>query len=145
MNIFGNIRLAGFAFAAAVVLAPATGFAADAQLDNAVQQGKKLFTQSSFGGNGRACQSCHLGGGLQPGQLPNGKPIPSLSNAAAIFPRYNAHVNKVITLEDQVRSCVANAIEGTPPDYGSEDMNALVSYLTSLAQGKKIDMGGAPQ
>lgn len=145
MNIFGNIRLADIAFAAAVVLAPATGFAADAQLDNAVQKGKQLFTQSSFGGNGRACQSCHLGGGMQQGQLPNGKPIPSLSNAAAIFPRYNARMNKVITLEDQVRSCVANAIEGTPPDYGSEEMNALISYLTSLSQGKKIDMGGAPQ
>jgi thiosulfate dehydrogenase len=124
---------------------PGIASAADSQLEQAIAQGKQLFTHSSFGGNGRACQSCHLSGGTTSGRLPNGKEIPSLANAAAIFPRYSAKQHKVIQLSDQVRSCVANAIKGKPPAYGSEQLNSLVSYLTSLSQGKPIDMGGKPK
>ncbi len=115
------------------------------ELDKAVQQGKKLYSGNTFGGNGRVCESCHLGGGKEAGRLPNGKPIPSLANAAAIFPRFRAKDNRVITLSDQIRACVAGALQGTPPEYGSDELNALVSYLTSLSQGKPIDMGGKPQ
>jgi len=113
-------------------------------IDAARDQGKTLFSHPSFGGNGRACQSCHLGGGLDPGRLPNGKTLPSLGNAAAIFPRINRQ-GKLMTIQDQVRHCVAGAIEGTPPDYDSREMRALVVYLTSLSQGKPIDMDGRPQ
>jgi len=51
----------------------------------------------------------------------------------------------VVTLADQIRSCAAMALQGTPPDYGGEELNALASYITSLAQGKPVDMGGTPQ
>ena len=54
-------------------------------------------------------------------------------------------MHKVIQLSDQIRSCIANAIHGTPPAYGSDKLNALASYVTSLAQGKPIDMGGLPK
>ncbi len=129
----------------AVALASGTAFAFEPQLEKAIQQGKTLYTENTFGGSGRVCQSCHLGGGKEPGQLPNGKAIPSLANAAAIFPRFRAKDGKVITLSDQIRSCVAGALQGTPPEYGSDDLNALVTYVTSLSQGKPIDMGGKPQ
>ena len=128
----------------AILLVPAAAYAAT-PLDEAVAQGKQLFTHPSFGGNGRDCQSCHLSGGTTTGKLPNGKVIPSLNNAAAIFPRYNARMHKVILLPDQIRSCIANAIQGTPPAYGSEKLNALTSYVTSLSQGKPVDMGGKPE
>lgn len=129
----------------AALAVPGVALAADAHLDQAVAQGKQLFTHPSFGGNGRSCQSCHLSGGTTAGRLPNGKAIPSLNNAAAIFPRYSARRHKVILLPDQIRSCIANAIQGTPPAYGSDKLNALASYVTSLSQGKPIDMGGKPK
>ena len=91
------------------------------------------------------CQSCHVDGGTGPGKLPNGTAIPSLSNAAAIFPRFNPRANKVVTLEDQLRNCIAGALQGKPPAYGSEQLTQLVSYVTSLAQGKPLDMDGKPQ
>lgn len=116
---------------------------ADSVVD-AIAEGKALFTHPSFGGNGRACQSCHLGGGLEPGRLPDGKVLPSLGNAAAIFPRVNRH-GALVTLQDQVHNCVAGAIEGTPPAYDSPEMRSLVVYLTSLSQGKAIDMNGRPE
>ena len=114
------------------------------QLQTAVAQGKDIFMHPSFGGNGKACNSCHHDGGTGPGALPDGTPLPSLSNAAAIFPRLNKK-GKLITLQDQVHNCVAGAIEGTPPAYDSDKMRLLVVYLTSLSQGKAVDMGGKPR
>lgn len=131
--------------AALLALAPQFAFAMDPQLEQAVDKGKSMFAHETFGGNGKVCESCHLGGGTQPGKLPNGKAIPSLSNAAAIFPHIRARDNKLVTLPDQVETCIAGGLQGTPPAYGSEELNALVSYVTSLSQGKKIDMGGKPQ
>ena len=119
--------------------------AAETHLEKAVQGGKTLFVHENFGGNGKNCQSCHVDGGVAPGKLPDGKAIPSLSNAAAIFPRFNPKANKVITLEDQVRSCIAGGLQGKPPAYGSERLTELVSYVSSLSQGKPLDMGGKPQ
>ena len=114
------------------------------QLQSAATQGKDIFMHPSFGGNGKACNSCHHDGGMGPGALPDGTPLPSLNNAAAIFPRFNRK-GKLVTLQDQVHNCVAGAIEGTPPSYDSDKMRLLVVYLTSLSQGKSIDMGGKPR
>jgi len=114
-------------------------------LEQSIQHGKQLFTTAHFGGNGRTCNSCHRGEGKAEGKLPNGKPIPSLSNAAAIFPRYSKGAKMVITLPQQVHRCIMNALQGTPPSYDSAAITDLVSYLTSLSQGKRIDMGGAPR
>jgi len=114
------------------------------QLQSAAKQGKDIFMHPSFGGNGKACNSCHHDGGTGPGALPDGTPLPSLNNAAAIFPRLNKK-GKLVTLQDQVHNCVAGAIEGTPPAYDSDKMRLLVVYLTSLSQGKTIDMGGKPR
>lgn len=110
-----------------------------------IQKGKEVFSHGTFEGNGRVCETCHIQGGTVPGKRPDGVSIPSLTNAAAIYPRFNARQGKVITLQDQIRSCVANALEGTPPAHESEALNALTVYLTSLAQGKPLDMGGKPQ
>ena len=114
-------------------------------LEKAIQGGQALFAHETFGGNGMTCQSCHVDGGVAPGKLPNGTAIPSLANAAAIFPRFNPRANKVVTLDDQVRNCIARALQGQPPAYGSEQLTQLVSYLASLAQGKPLDMNGKPQ
>jgi thiosulfate dehydrogenase len=119
--------------------------ATEPQLENAIQDGKALFVHETFGGNGRNCQSCHVDGGVGPGKLPNGTAIPSLSNAATIYPRFNSKANKVITLEDQLRTCIAGGLQGKPPTYGSEQLTQLVTYVTSLAQDKPVDMGGKPQ
>ena len=115
------------------------------ELDMAVQDGKTMFTHETFEGNGKTCESCHVGGGGVAGKLPNGKVIPSLSNAATIFPRFKPMANKVVTLSEQIRGCVQGGLQGTPPAYGSEQLNSLVTYVTSLAQGKPLDMGGMPK
>ena len=130
-----------FSLAASAVAASV----ADSQLEKVIAQGKDAFTHNTFNGNGRFCQTCHLSGGMAPGRLPDGKAIPSLANAAAVFPLFKPRQGKVVTLSDQIRNCVGGALEGNPPAYGSDELNALVVYVTSLSQGKAIDMGGKPQ
>jgi thiosulfate dehydrogenase len=133
-----------FGYIAAVLLSSAIAAEIPAQLQSAAEQGKAIFMHPSFGGNGKACTSCHRHGGTGPGMLPDGTRLPSLTNAAAIFPRFNKE-GKLITIQDQVHACVSGAIKGTPPAYDSDKMRLLVVYLTSLAHGKPIDMGGKPQ
>ena len=113
------------------------------QLESAIARGEYSFTHNMFGGGGKVCASCHIAGGKEPGKLPNGKEIPSLMNAAAIFPRIRN--GRVMTLSDQIRSCVENALKGSPPEYGGDELNYLTSYITPLAQGRAIDMDGAPR
>lgn len=120
--------------------------AAEPQLQKAIARGAQAFAHEKFGGSGRVCESCHLGGGRLPGRRPDGVAIPSLANAAAVFPRLSGEDDhSIITLSDQVRACVAGAIHGTPPAYGSDELNSLVAYVTSLSQGKSLDMGGSPR
>ncbi|MHB1616302.1 MAG: c-type cytochrome [Metallibacterium sp.] len=125
--------------------APAAWAKGPDPLHAAIESGSHLFTTDTFGGRGMTCQSCHSGGGKIAGQLANGSKIPSLSNAAAIFPRFSPKFGKVITLEDQIRGCIAGGLGGKPPAYGSQKLNDLVSYLTFLSNGKPIDMGGKPK
>ncbi|MBU6468497.1 MAG: cytochrome C [Betaproteobacteria bacterium] len=131
-----------FAIAPLLFVSLAYG-AANPDVEAKIKQGHQLFTSEKFQGNGRVCETCHVAGGHTAGHLPNGKAMPSLMNAAAVFPRIRQ--GRVTTLEDQIRKCVGGAIEGTPPEYGSEELGALSVYITSLSQGKAIDLGGSPQ
>jgi thiosulfate dehydrogenase len=138
------VGIAGAALAGLLVRAAAPP--ADPQMQKAIARGADAFAHERFGGGGRVCESCHLGGGLLAGRRPDGVAIPSLANAAAVFPRISGDDgHSLITLSDQVRACVAGAIHGTPPAYASDELNALVAYVTSLSQGKAIDMGGNPK
>lgn len=142
-----NSRIKSQFLLAAVCLSGVATFSwgMDPALEQATQHGKQLFTHETFGGNGAVCQSCHLNGGVGPGKRPDGPAIPSLTNAAAIFPRYKVQAGKIFTLQDQIRGCVGMALQGNPPAYDSTELNDLTVYVTSLAQGKALDMGGKPQ
>jgi len=113
-------------------------------LSDAVSQGHQLFEKQTFGGSGRTCQTCHHEGGRGSTVLPNGVHKPAIAGAATYFPRFNPKVGHLLTLEDQVRRCVAGGLQGQPPAYDSAEMRAMIAYLTSLSQGKAINMGGKP-
>ncbi len=106
--------------------------------------GAQLFASATFGGNGRTCETCHKDGGKAPGQLGNRK-LPSLLNAAAIFPRFSRDAGSVITLEGQLQFCIKGGLAGTPPEFGSPDLVAIAAYLGSIAKGQTVEIGGAPK
>lgn len=137
--------LAAVAFGAALLLsAGRSASAAEDQLETAVATGAHLFASATFGGNGRTCESCHQGGGKTPGQLGDRK-LPSLLNAAAIYPRFSRGAGQVVTLEGQLQSCIKGGLAGTPPQLGSPDLVALTAYLGSIARGQQVEIGGAPK
>ncbi len=111
-------------------------------LTQAVDEGKILFTHQTFGGTGATCEQCHHDAGRGSTVTPDGRIHPAIVGAAALFPRFNLKVRKIITLEDQVRRCVAGGLRGTPPAYDSAAMRSMIAYLTSLSQGKRMRMGG---
>jgi len=133
------LLLGASAMAAIPVQADETG-----PLAQAVSEGKSLFTHHTFGGPGRTCESCHHAGGTGPTVLPNGLRKLSIASAATHFPRFNPKAGHILTLEDQVRRCVAGGLQGTPPAYDSTEMRSMIAYLTSLSQGKPINMGATP-
>lgn len=114
-------------------------------LSGHVQHGQKLFETETYGvANGKTCNTCHPKSGKAGSTLPDGRKVPSLNNGATLFPRFHPRFDKVFTLSDQIRHCV-NEIKGTPPEYGSVNLGDLAAYVTSLSEGKPIDMGGHPQ
>lgn len=120
-----------------------SAYAAPDPLQTSIKNGQRIYAAETFGGNGKTCNSCHIGLGKTAGMLPNGKPLPSLANAGVIFPR--THMGKVVTLEGRVRQCVQGALQGEAPAYGSEQLVDLVTYISSLSNGKPLNMGGAPK
>jgi thiosulfate dehydrogenase len=124
------VAVLGASFAVRAADAPA----GEAAIQQAVQKGADLFAHDSFGGAGN-CEVCHLNGGRDAGKVPNGKAIPSLIGAAASFPRYAPRKQSVITLQQQIMSCIGGALKGTPPAFGSPEMVALETYITSLSKG----------
>lgn len=130
---------------AALLLSAATSARpAETPLDMTVAKGAHLFATATFGGNGQTCESCHQNGGKAPGKIGD-QTLPSLRNAAAIYPRFSRGAGRVITLEDQVRSCIKGALAGTPPELGSPDLVAITTYLGSIAKGQPVEIGGAPK
>lgn len=139
---------------------------ASTALRQAVHAGARLFQEAHFGGHlqvplnahaafasalsdhastqntGITCATCHLHGGRTAGRLPDGRQIPSLRNAAAIFPRF-AH-GRVVTLSHQIRHCVRQGLGGTAPAYGGRALVDLVAYLGALAHGQRIAIGAPP-
>ena len=139
---------------------------ASTALRQAVHAGARLFQEAHFGGHlqvplnaqaafasalsdqapaqntGITCATCHLHGGRTAGRLPDGRQIPSLRNAAAIFPRV-AH-GRVVTLGHQIRHCVRQGLGGTAPAYGSAALVDLTAYLGALAHGQRIAIGTPP-
>ena len=113
--------------------------ATETPLETAVATGAHLFATATFGGNGRTCEGCHNDGGKALGQLGDRR-LPSLLNAAAIYPRFSPGAGKVITLEGQVQSCIKGGLAGTPPELGSPDMVAINAYLGSIAKVRPISL-----
>ncbi|HKK04580.1 MAG TPA: c-type cytochrome [Gammaproteobacteria bacterium] len=147
ISILGRslVLVAGLLLGAGLGLgsAPANAAKFSGPLAKTIAKGKHIFTHDSFGGRGMTCASCHTAAGTGPTVVPGqNMKGPTLNNAAAIFPKYKQRNGKVITLADQIHGCIAGAMGGQPPAYSSDKMRALVTYLTSLSEGKTIEMGG---
>lgn len=103
------------------------------KLKETIRRGYDLFvnTQQLRGKNvfnSMSCSSCHMGAG----RLPYSSPV---WPAAVILPNYRPKNDQVNTLEERIAGCFSYSMNGTPPEYGSDDMVALATYHQWLAKG----------
>lgn len=106
------------------------------ELKRVIRRGHDLFmnTQQLRGKNvfnSMNCSSCHMG----EGRLPYAGPV---WPAAVTLPDYRPKNNHVNNLEERIAGCFSYSMNGTPPDYGSDDMLALSAYHQWLAKGAEM-------
>src|SRR5690554_1632244 len=106
------------------------------QTKQVIRRGYDLFTNTQqlrgenvF--NDMNCSSCHLGEGRQPFSAP-------VWAAAITLPDYRGKNDHVNNLEERIAGCFAYSMNGTPPEYGSDDMLALSAYHQWLAKGVEM-------
>jgi thiosulfate dehydrogenase len=73
-----------------------------------------------------ACASCHIGGGVEPGNL-------SLATAFSKYPRISPRSGGNETIQDRINGCMLRSMNGRTLAEDSPEMIAMVSYLRFLA------------
>lgn len=106
------------------------------ELKRVIRHGHDLFTNTQqlrdkYVFNDMNCSSCHMGEGRMPFSGPVWPAVTTLPD----FRGKNGHVNNI---EERISGCFSFSMNGTPPEYGSDDMIALVTYHQWLATGAKV-------
>ena len=82
---------------------------------------QKRYTDSRL-----ACASCHIGAGVEPGNL-------SLATAFTKYPRQSPRSGAAETIQDRINGCMVRSMNGRALAEDSPEMFAMVAYLRFLA------------
>ena len=104
-----------FLLLAAFVLTPYISSAQEKK--PSAELGKKLFSDSSLGTNGKSCSTCH----------PSRKKIGELAGRGTWFG------GKAKTLEQAINFCIAGPLEGKPLPEDGVELRSIAEYMKSLA------------
>ena len=101
-------------------------------LGDLVKRGEKIFTHTGtyahrYTGNDLTCASCHLNAGRKPYAAP-------MWAAYVRYPRFDTKKQEMVQLNDRIRACFRNSLNGTPPPAGGETVRALNAYIFWLAK-----------
>lgn len=100
-----------------------------------IEYGEEIFNETNTVlvddvGNELSCQSCHADGGYGPES--------SLVGVAADYPQYRPREGVTFTLEDRINGCMIRSMNGEMIETDSEEMRALISYMTYISEGVEI-------
>lgn len=87
-------------------------------------------------GNQLNCTSCHLANGAEAFAAP-------WNNMPSIYPIYRTRAGRVNTIQERINGCFERSMNGKALDLGSDDMNAMVSYMAWLS--KDMPYGVSPE
>lgn len=101
----------------------------------AIEYGEEIFNETNTVladdvGNELSCQSCHADGGYGAES--------SLVGVAADYPQYRPREGVTFTLEDRVNGCMIRSMNGEMIETDSEEMRALIAYMTYISEGVEI-------
>lgn len=102
----------------------------------AVLLGERIFMDtpkyaSAYAGNVLSCRNCHTDRGRNPVASPVWAAVP-------IYPQYRNKDKTVNSFALRIEGCFRYSQNGTPPPADSEEMVALMSYMSWLATGLPI-------
>jgi thiosulfate dehydrogenase len=102
----------------------------------AVLLGEHIFTDtpkyaSKYAGNVLSCRNCHTDRGRNAVSSPVWAAVPT-------YPQYRAKDRTVNSLAIRIEGCFRYSQNGTPPPADSEEMVALMTYMSWLATGLPI-------
>ncbi len=78
------------------------------------------------------CSSCHMNGGT----VPKASPYFGLTG---LFPSNNPRAGRVISIEDRLNGCIKRSENGAPLAKDSDEMKAMVAFMTTLKADKQPD------
>ena len=78
-------------------------------------------------GNQLNCTSCHLGNGSEAYAAP-------WNNMPSVYLIYRSRAGRVNTIQERINGCFERSMNGKALDLDSDDMNAMVSYMSWLSQ-----------
>lgn len=87
-------------------------------------------------GNQLNCTSCHLGNGSEAYAAP-------WNNITSIYPVYRSRAGRVNVIQERINGCFERSMNGKALDLGSDDMNAIVAYMSWLS--KDMPFGVSPE
>ena len=87
-------------------------------------------------GNKLNCTSCHLGNGSEAYAAP-------WNNMTSIYPVYRSRAGRVNVIQERINGCFERSMNGKALELGSDDMNAMVSYMSWLS--KDMPFGVSPE
>lgn len=105
----------------------------DNEFGKAVRLGKNVFVNTQqyakkYVGNGLNCVNCHLDNGRRANSAP-------LWAAYVLYPAYRSKTKMIDTIQSRIQGCFIYSMNGTAPEWNSEEMTALVTYHYWLATG----------
>lgn len=83
--------------------------------------------------NSLSCTSCHAGAGLDESSS-------SMVGVSSVYPMYIPRADKIVTLEDRINGCMVRSMNGEKFASDSEDLRAMVAYLTYISEGIPSEM-----
>ncbi len=87
-------------------------------------------------GNQLNCTSCHLGNGSEAYAAP-------WNNMTSIYPVYRSRAGRINVIQERINGCFERSMNGKALELGSDDMNAMVSYMSWLS--KDLPFGISPE
>lgn len=107
----------------------------DDPMTEAILYGEEIFNETDTVlpenvGNELSCQSCHADGGLAN--------TSSMVGVTAVYPQYRPREGITFTLEDRINGCMIRSMNGEMIQNDTEEMRALIAYLTYISKGVEI-------
>lgn len=98
----------------------------EAEFQQVVQDGRKLWTSPELGTNGVVCAQCH----------------PNAANThPETYPKFQQQLGKVAPLWEMVNWCIRNPVQGKALDPADPKMIAIQSYLSYERRGVPLTPG----